>query len=570
MYTASAQGFVDPVYATVTVEDGAVTQVTVLDSDSATDASYVKLVQNNAFLNQFIGRTDLIAEGEYDVVTGATFASNAVASCVNQVLSGTVDAAAKEEAAAEPAAEPEAEPVAEDDFSAGGIAYANGLTGTFPVTVALNADGTVKSLELGKSDSDMDQEYLTKLDDAFLAQFIGVPLPVTADTVTGATISSQAVIDAVNGFAGMLEEEAPEAQAEAAEAGGDGEYTVSAPSFTEDLTAVVTLENGTVTGIAVQDAADAANAPYVKLVQEEAFLNQFIGSTLPVEEYDTVTGATFSSNAVAAAVNEAFARAGINLPEAEPEAPATDREVEYAPVADGVYTVFAQGMNAPVKITVTVENGAVAKVELAADEAAVYDAPYVALVQQNAAYLAQFIGLDAPTNERGLDCVTGATTTCWAVLDGVNQVLSGEVAPAEITEESCTSEAPEAAEAPAAAEPATEEPAAEPEAAEEPAAAEPEAAEEPAAEEPAAEEPAAEPEAVEEPAAEPEAAEEPAEEPAAALKDGVYSSHANGPEGQVNVTVIVKDGAVAQVIAPAGADEEAVARAVELIVKAAQ
>ena len=75
---------------------------------------------------------------------------------------------------------------------------------------------------------------------------------------------------------------------------------------------------------------------------------------------------------------------------------------------------------------------------------------------------------------------------------------------------------------------------------------------------------------MEEPAAEPEAAEEPAEEPAAALKDGVYSSHANGPEGQVNVTVIVKDGAVAQVIAPAGADEEAVARVVELIVKAAQ
>ena len=46
--------------------------------------------------------------------------------------------------------------------------------------------------------------------------------------------------------------------------------------------------------------------------------------------------------------------------------------------------------------------------------------------------------------------------------------------------------------------------------------------------------------------------------------------HVRARHRQVNVTVIVKDGAVAQVIAPAGADEEAVARVVELIVKAAQ
>jgi len=38
-------------------------------------------------------------------------------------------------------------------------------------------------------------------------------------------------------------------------------------------------------------------------VQGEAFLSQFVGQTLPVENIEAITGATVSSNAVIEAVN---------------------------------------------------------------------------------------------------------------------------------------------------------------------------------------------------------------------------------------------------------------------------
>ncbi|MBQ9197142.1 MAG: RnfABCDGE type electron transport complex subunit G [Clostridia bacterium] len=407
VYSVSAQGFIDMVNVTVTVQGGAVESVAVQESSSDTDAPYVaKVKDNEGFLNQFIGAKAPL--DQIDAVTGATFSSNAVLTAVNQALSGDAAAESAEEAPAQEAAP-------EEKAVSGGVAKASGLTGTFPVTVELNDDGTVKAVTLGDSDSDMDKEYLAKLDDAFLAQFAGKALPVSADTVAGATISSTAVIEAVNGFAAAPAE--AEASEEAAQSEA-GEYTVSARSFLDDLDVTVTMdENAVVTAVTVADAADAMNAPYVAKVQDEAFLSQYIGQDAPAEDVQVITGATFSSNAVTEAVNSVFAQLGVTVPEktAAPEAPAPEAHS----YRDGIYKTSVNGMNGAIELTVTIENGAVAAVTVG-DTDAKEDALYVDMVRGEA-FLNQFQGAAAPIES--VDAITGATFSAQAVTRGVNLVL---------------------------------------------------------------------------------------------------------------------------------------------------
>ena len=82
-------------------------------------------------------------------------------------------------------------------------ASAKGLTGKFDVTIGVDENGAVNGIEIGDADSDADAAFLSQVsgNNAFLSQFIGTTGNVSAeglDLVTGATISSRGVVDAVN------------------------------------------------------------------------------------------------------------------------------------------------------------------------------------------------------------------------------------------------------------------------------------------------------------------------------------------------------------------------------------
>ena len=164
-------------------EDGTVKAVKLGASDSDMDTSFLALANTEAFLGQFAGKATPV-EG-IDAVSGATISSTAVINAVNEL--GAANAPAAEAPAAEE----------------GTTVKAQGLTGSFPVTVSFNEDGTVKSVKLGASDSDMDTSFLALVNtDAFLGQFAGKATPVEGiDAVSGATISSTAIINAVNAAA---------------------------------------------------------------------------------------------------------------------------------------------------------------------------------------------------------------------------------------------------------------------------------------------------------------------------------------------------------------------------------
>ena len=173
--TASAKGLLSDVKVSITLNaDGTIATMTV-DASGETQA-IAKPCTEEAFLSQFIGKKGPFTA---DVVTGATFTSNAVINAVNSLFPA-------EEAA------PAAETL---------TASAKGLLSDVKVSITLNADGTIATMTV---DASGETQAIAKpcTEEAFLSQFIGKKGPFTADVVTGATFTSNAVINAVNSLFG--------------------------------------------------------------------------------------------------------------------------------------------------------------------------------------------------------------------------------------------------------------------------------------------------------------------------------------------------------------------------------
>ena len=87
-------------------------------------------------------------------------------------------------------------------------ASAQGYKGPIAVTLTLNADYTIKTLVIGDENFTETVHIGSKvLDKEFAEQFIGKKVPLKegdADTITNATISSLAVIEAINLAAAQL------------------------------------------------------------------------------------------------------------------------------------------------------------------------------------------------------------------------------------------------------------------------------------------------------------------------------------------------------------------------------
>ena len=82
-------------------------------------------------------------------------------------------------------------------------AQGKGLTGEFPVNVTVDESNAIVKVELGESSTDTDASFLNmvKTDANYLNQFVGKTAPVdeaSIDVVAGATVSSKAVVAAVN------------------------------------------------------------------------------------------------------------------------------------------------------------------------------------------------------------------------------------------------------------------------------------------------------------------------------------------------------------------------------------
>ncbi|MBO4377351.1 MAG: RnfABCDGE type electron transport complex subunit G [Clostridia bacterium] len=412
--TAEGKGLTGKFDVTIGVdENGAVNGIEIGATDSDSDAAFLGQVSgNNAFLAQFIGTTGNVSADEIDLVTGATISSRGVVDAANKAYKQAMGI------------EDEPVPTEAPAQETGNTVKADGLTGKFPVTVELNDDGTVASVVLGKTESDMDESFLAKLDDAFLSQFVGKALPVSGiDTVSGATVSSKAVIAAVNSFAPAVEEPADNT-------------TVKADGLTGKFDVTVELnDDGTVASVKIGKTDSSMDESFLAKL-DDAFLAQFAGKTLPVDGIDTVSGATVSSKAVIAAVNSFAFEAPVDEPVEEP--------VEELPPEGTEYKTTAQGFIDLMAIYTTInDDGVVTAVRVAESDSAT-DASYVKKVADNKAFLSQFVGKSGEISAADIDVVSGATYSSRAVIEGVNKALSSvqpaEELPAEGTEYESTAQ----------------------------------------------------------------------------------------------------------------------------------
>ena len=172
--------------------------------------------------------------------------------------------------------------------------------GEVTVSVTFNADGTISAVT-----ADLSTQTPGIGDQAgkpeFLDQFVGKTSAEGVDTISGATYSSTAVIEAVNSACAKF------VPGGSGGAGGSGNViTETAKGFGGDVTVEVTFnDDGTIASVTADVSKETAGIG--DRAGDVGFLGKFTGLT-SADGVDALSGATYSSTAVIEAVNKACAK----------------------------------------------------------------------------------------------------------------------------------------------------------------------------------------------------------------------------------------------------------------------
>ena len=248
---------------------------------------------------------------------------------------------------------------------------------------------------------------------------------VDVDSVTGATISSNAIKDAVlkalqkAGSKEKIKEKAKKEDKKPVEGLKDGEYFGSANGYGGNLTVKVIIKNGKISGIEVvsqNETPEYFNRAY-------AVINKILSSGSV--NVDSVTGATVSSNAIKMAVADALHKAGSKenaKVQAVNKASSNNKRanakgtvaIGNKDLKDGVYTGSGQGFNGPIRVRVTISKGSITNVEILSHSD---DNPYFGRAR---AVISKILG----KADKSVDTVSGATYSSRGILDAVRNALS--------------------------------------------------------------------------------------------------------------------------------------------------
>ena len=352
--TAAEQGFGGDVTVHVTLDGENRIQALTIDTPNET-AGLGQRASEAAFTEQFIGKSGPFTYGEdgIDALAGATVTSNAVLKAINSAVPAAEKA---EEPAAEATEEPAAETAAEPAVDDSAITAAEqGFGGDVTVHVTLDGENRIQALTIDTPNETAGLGQRAS-EAAFTEQFIGKSGPFTygedgIDALAGATVTSNAVLKAINSVvpageqkeeAAATEEPAPEATAEPAaeeteapaekaetnkEAASDGQaygvYRVTKENTFSKVTVTASAKNGTLTDVKITSEGEEGKDLLTDAIREEwakAILES--GSAAP----DAITGATlkFSAGSVQEAMEEILARMNGEAAAAPSEEPAAE------------------------------------------------------------------------------------------------------------------------------------------------------------------------------------------------------------------------------------------------------
>ena len=429
-FGADAFGFQSDVYVEAAFEDDKVTWLSIGDKRFEETPGLGEKALEPEFQAQFIGKALPLAVSDIDAITGATFTTNAVVEALNKAYDKSLKAA---ETAEEPAA------VAKPENTV--TASAQGFGGPVAVEAAFE-DGKISWIAIGDSQFAETPGLGAKAqEDAFQAQFIGKQMPLTLsdiDAIAGATITSTAVVDALNSAYASVNGETKEAPAAETTETEKPEVTFGADAFgfQSDVYVEAAFEDDKVTWLSIGDKRFEETPGLGEKALEPEFQAQFIGKALPlaVSDIDAITGATFTTNAVVEALNKAYDK---SLKAAE-----TAEEPAAVAKPENTVTASAQGFGGPVAVEAAFEDGKISWIAIGDSQFA--ETPGLGAKAQEDAFQAQFIGKTMPLALTDIDAIAGATITSTAVVDALNAAYeqaapAKEVQPEEVQEEEAAS-----------------------------------------------------------------------------------------------------------------------------------
>lgn len=201
------------------------------------------------------------------------------------------------------------------------VGTARGFQSEVTATILLDGNGVIRELRLDTSGETRGFGTRVMEDASFISQFIGQRLPVDErkiDGVSGATVTSRAVVSAINAAEARQAEETTEqvslpdwvstGEGSVTHYGQGTVLTGSASGFGGDVSVTLTLNmNGTIDEIEVDMPFETPGIG--SQCGEKTWLAQFIGRKGPFvigENIDVATSATFTSRGIVEAVNKAL------------------------------------------------------------------------------------------------------------------------------------------------------------------------------------------------------------------------------------------------------------------------
>jgi len=180
----------------------------------------------------------------------------------------------------------------------------------------------------------------------------------------------------------------------------DGTYTGTGEGFDGPIEVEVTTEGNEIVGVDILSHSESPDIsdPAIEEIPEAIVDNN---ST----DVDVASGATASSEGIMEAVNNALAEDG-------GDSAAGDTQETYE---DGTYTGSAEGHNGPLEVEVTVENGALANVDIL-EHSESEDISDPAIEETPQAIV--------DNNSTDVDATSGATVTSEAIMEAVNNALA--------------------------------------------------------------------------------------------------------------------------------------------------
>ena len=334
-YKGSANGYGGKVTVNVTVSKKTMTAIDIVSAPGETDS----------FFSRAKGVIDemLTAQStDVDVVSGATYSSNGIIGAVKNALYGTESTATVASTAGNSNAggsAPSVSKVKESGTWKDGTytGSGKGFGGNISVKVTVK-DGKIKSIDVTSASGET-ASYFSKAKGIIPKMISGQTTNV--DVASGATYSSNGIIKAVRNALSKAKTDKSSSTTEkkstkkkkksknkkkknnsnnnnnttAPEEGyEDGTYTGSAACKGEQfkeysVTANVTIKNGKISAVEISSTAKGTNLKQFMSRDEIKNLPSLIVSKNGTSGVDAVSGATYSSNAIFNAVNDALSKA---------------------------------------------------------------------------------------------------------------------------------------------------------------------------------------------------------------------------------------------------------------------